>query len=277
MLFAIDIGGSKIRIVGSQLGLVADEDISFTTPQNQRAVVKELQAKIQSLAGRSGVDSIGIAAPGAIDKSRGMMLHTPQLPWRNLKLTSPLQKFFGCPVILENDAACGALHEARHGAGKPYNVFVYVTISTNIGTAICINGQLLPTPHNSEGGHMLLNANFTDLSQSSSFANLVSGRAIIRDFGTIAHNIHSPSIWQEIATRMAAGLYNIATLVQPEAIVLAGGVTANHRRFVPLIKNAWKDMPFMYAPPKLEVAQHIETAPVLGALQLALSGTDHNS
>lgn len=269
MLFAIDIGGSKTRVIGSQLGHGIDEEIVFVTPQSQRVVVRELRDKIEGLAGRSGVDAIGIAAPGAIDKSKGMMLHTARLRWRNLKLVAPLQQYFNCPVTIENDAACGALAEARDGSGKQFKSFVYVTISTNIGTAICVDQKIIDTQHNSEGGHMILVPDFGDLNKSLNFADIVSGSAIQREFGMIAHDIHSPSVWQEISSRLAVGLYNLATIIQPEAIILAGGVSVNHAKFVAKVRQAWDDLPFVYPPPRLKTASHIETAPALGALLLA--------
>jgi glucokinase len=277
MLFAIDIGGSKIRIVGSQLGNKIDEEVVYASPQNQRMVVKDLQTKIQQVAGRSGVDSIAIAAPGNIDKLRGIMVAPPNLPWRNLKLTSPLSKYFGCPVVLEHDASCGAICEAKLGSGQGLQSFVYVTISTGIGTAIWANGELLATVHHSEGGHMIIEPNYLDPAEAKRFEQLVSGSAIVRTQGHLARDIHSPAVWDDIASKLASGLYNIATLIQPEAFILAGGVSNFHKRFVPRIAQQWRDYPWIYSPPKLVAATHIETAPALGALQLAREATDHIS
>lgn len=270
MLIGIDIGGTKIHVVGSHLGDKIEFAHSIATPHNQRLAIPEIITAVHEIAGRSPVDAIGIASPGPIDKRRGTILTPSHIPWRNLRLVDPLKSKFGCPVSLENDATCGGVAESIWGAGKPFRTFVYITISTGIGTSIIVDKKPLPTAHNSEGGRMIIEPSLETLEgQIGTFETITSGQAIEQRFGKIAADIHDAASWQIIAHELALGFYNIITLVDPEALVLAGGVSVHHRRFLQLVENNLKNLPLFYPIPKLLPARFITDAPALGALHSA--------
>ncbi|MBI2797991.1 ROK family protein [Candidatus Saccharibacteria bacterium] len=272
MLVGIDIGGSKIHVASSHLGKKIEREHIFPTPTNQRTVGPTLIKAVREVCGRSPIDAIGISSPGPIDKRRGMVLTPSHIPWHNLRIVEPLRKAFGCPVAIENDANCGGMAEAKYGAGKPFKVFVYITISSGIGTAIMVKGQPLPTPHNSEGGRMIIEPSLEAVEgRIGTFESLCSGQAVVRRFGAIAAEIHDhdTASWEIIAHELALGFYNIITLVNPEALVLAGGFSLNHKKFIRHVKQNLHSMPLLYPPPKIVPAKHILNAPVLGALLLS--------
>ncbi|MBA3679175.1 ROK family protein [Candidatus Saccharibacteria bacterium] len=264
MIIAIDIGGTKIRIAYSQVGDRIEDSLEFSTPTSQRIVVKQLIDSIHQLVGTSPIDAIGIASPGSINKRKGIIVAPRNVSWHNLKIVKPLQDFFKCPVVLEHDATAGGIAESRTGAGKTYKVVLYVTISTGIGTSILVAGEPLPTAHNSEGGWQII-----DHTSQERFAELCSGKAIQRRYGSIAADIHSHTTWKLIASEMAVGLYNYITIIQPDVVVLGGGVSVHFKRFIkPLQKELAKFDP-IYTIPPIKQARYVETAPAVGVMMLA--------
>lgn len=275
MIIGIDIGGTKTTIGLSHNGESIDDSITISTPQNQRKVGEMLRYEVRKLIGHDNVDAIAICAPAPIDKRRGMILAPHNIPWRNLRICAPLQKVFNCPVVIEHDATAGGIAEARFGAGRKYNLFCYVTISTGVGGVIMYNNSPLPTPHNAEFGAQIVEGEHIGMSTlSGSFEHLASGRAIERDFGARASEIHNRHEWQLIARRMSYGLYNISQIVAPEAIILGGGVAVHYKRFARTLQKELQQYQPLYALPKILPAKHIETAPLLGSIYLAAQQLD---
>lgn len=275
MIIGIDIGGTKTTIGLSHNGEGIDDSITIATPQNQRKVGEMLRYEVRKLIGHDNVDAIAICAPAPIDKRRGMILAPHNIPWRNLRICAPLQKVFNCRVVIEHDATAGGIAEARFGAGRKYNLFCYVTISTGVGGVIMYNNSPLPTPHNAEFGAQIVEGEHIGMSTlSGSFEHLASGRAIERDFGARASEIHNRHEWQLIARRMSYGLYNISQIVAPEAIILGGGVAVHYKRFARTLQKELQQYQPLYALPKILPAKHIETAPLLGSIYLAAQQLD---
>jgi glucokinase len=103
--------------------------------------------------------SIGISSPGPLDPHSGVVLHTPNLPcWIDFPLRREVEQRYGLPVRLDNDANAAGLAEATWGAGAGHNSVFYVTIGTGVGTAIILDGRVLygRTGTAAEGGHMTI-------------------------------------------------------------------------------------------------------------------------
>lgn len=265
MIIAIDIGGTKVRVGYSHLGNHLDDSIEFATPVSQRVAIKSIIDNIHRLVGTSPIDAIGIASPGSINKARGTIVAPRNLAWHNLRIVKPLQKFFDCPVVLEHDATAGGIAEARMGAGQGHSVVLYVTISTGIGNSIIVNGSPLPTPHNQEGGWQIISQEQGE----DRFGQLSSGRAIQLRYGKIAAEIHDSSTWQIITHDLAVGIYNMITIVQPDCVVLAGGVAVHYKRFIKPLKRQLISFDPIYPIPPILQARYVETAPALGVMLLA--------
>lgn len=264
MIVAIDIGGTKVRVGYSQVGDRLEDWLDFATPVNQRIVVKTLIDSVHRLIGTSPVDSIGIACPGSINKQRGTVIAPRSIPWHNLRLTKPLEDFFDCPVLIEHDATAGGLAEAREGAGKKHRVVLYVTLSTGVGTSIIVDQNPLPTLYNSEGGWQI-----TEMSTGEHYTEVASGKAIELRYGKKASEITDSPTWQLIASDMSAGLYNLITTVQPDIVVLGGGVAVHFKRFIKPLQAELKKLNPIYPLPSIKQARFVETAPAVGVMMLA--------
>lgn len=267
MVIGIDIGGTKIGIGMAKNGRQIERHLDFATPPDYHQALHLMVSSIQRLSGGDDVTAVGIASPGPLNPTAGIILAPHNVNWHYVEITKDLERLLHCPVRLENDATLGGIAEARFGAGKPYTSVLYITISTGIGTSLIINQQPLPTQYNMEGGHQLLQVG--DQNQLQSFESLVSGHAIKQHYGKIAADISDPQIWDEIAQHMSWGIFNLITMCNPEVVVLAGGVSVHHKRFLAPLRTHLAALPALYPLPKIVPARYIETAPLLGALELA--------
>jgi len=147
---AIDLGGTKVRAIVADLeGHVYGEDIRLS--QAAEGLDATLSAMMDSLdaalaaagAERADLRGLGIASPGAMDVTRGVVTSAPQLiGWKEVSLLEIMRGKLGVDVWLDNDANAGALGEHTFGAGRGSRHLIYLTISTGLGGGIIINGEL---------------------------------------------------------------------------------------------------------------------------------------
>ncbi len=159
----IDIGGTKIAgglvTVKGKLArsavvpTLADRSLDVSLGQ----VFGLIERLVRAAGGKGNLTGIGICAPGPLNPKTGVVLSPPNLPrWRNVPLARLVQKQFGVPALLENDANAAGLAEALIGAAKPYRDIFYVTVSTGIGTGVIIDKKIYHGKNGvaGEGGHV---------------------------------------------------------------------------------------------------------------------------
>lgn len=155
MTVGLDVGGTNIKAVaiGADGRILAKTSLPTLAERGPEAVVAQLHAAVASLMkvepGES-LEGIGIGAPGSVDFERGMILHPPNLPgWEEVPLVRLMNERWGVPVMIDNDANCAALGEARFGAGKDIASFIGITLGTGVGSGIIIDGNI----HHGEKGY----------------------------------------------------------------------------------------------------------------------------
>ncbi len=257
MLVAIDIGNTKTDVLVAESPESPGQPSTFPTPHDKSKFLPTLHAHLNKTV-NSQIGAVGIACRGPIDKAKGT--------WQDLPVVEELKKRFNCPVVFEHDATAGGIAEVKLGNAQGSKVALYVTISTGIGSAIIVDGQPLPTPFNSEGGRQIIHNNpFPGIQ----LEQLVSGKAIQHRFGKIAAEINDVRTWQLISQDLAIGIYNLITIIQPEVVVLAGGVATHYDKFEKLLHEDLNHLPNQYPLPPIKLAKFVETAPAMGALILA--------
>ena len=102
---------------------------------------------IEDVLQEAGVDrrrlrGIGIGCPGVLNLDRGVLIHSPNLGWRNLALKAKLEKTFKCPVVIGNDVDVGTYGEYRFGAAQKARCVVGVFVGTGIGGACIYEGKI---------------------------------------------------------------------------------------------------------------------------------------
>ena len=204
---------------------------------------------------------IGVCAPGPLDPQTGVVLNPPNVPcWRNFALAEEIRKRYGVTARVDNDANAAALAESKWGAGKGFASVFYACIGTGIGTGIILDGKILHgrTGSAAEGGHVSIDYRGPrcNCGKRGCIEALASGTAIARRAreavvgdsrrgaalltlaGGDATAIRSELVGQaagetdalareilsETIEYLAAWLGNIVDLLEPEVIILGGGV-----------------------------------------------------
>jgi glucokinase len=209
---------------------------------------------------RSQIGGIGVAAAGAIDINRGIVADSPNLPrWHNIHIVDKLVDALGRPIFLLNDANAAALAEYRLGAGRGLHNLIYITVSTGIGGGMIINGELYQGTDGSaaEIGHMIIKIGgpVCKCGKRGCFESMASGTAIGRlaqkrlrrgeesimarlandKVGDVTAQIVAAAarkgdplakaVIEEAAGYLGIGLANLVNLMNPQMIIIGGGVS----------------------------------------------------
>lgn len=294
-ILVFDLGGTWLRAgLADASGRLQRRWRRPTPTEGPDAVIAAMVAAAHELDPERTAVGIGIAAPGPLDPAAGMVLTMPNLPgWRDLPLAALLAKALGRPTWLHNDASLAALGEARLGAGSGADPLVYFTLSTGIGGGIVIGGRLFEGRHGLAGelGHILLDpaGPVCGLGHAGCLEALASGSALARralealaagaipaDSALLALAADRPpaasmlaaaalqgdtwalAAWQDAGRALGRGLASIVNTLDPERIVLGGGLTAAWQLWAPamhesLVANAvtWPDRPCDIVPAAL--------------------------
>ena len=162
----LDVGGTKV------LGAIFDEkdEIIYRLKKRSKSqgegsadVEKVIISVVEEMIQESGIDrnelnAIASCAPGVIDQSKGIVLFTPNLPWRNYDIAGAMRKRFGVPFFVGNDVNLGVLGEYKFGAAQGYRNIVGFFPGTGMGGGLILNGELFTGNQfkAAEYGHMIL-------------------------------------------------------------------------------------------------------------------------
>lgn len=225
--------------------------------QNTKNVLEEILSELEIK--KEDVIAMGVGSPGPLDTKKGIIIHAPLMGWENFPIVERLKEDFELPVYLDNDANLGALAEVRCGEGKGCKNLIYMTVSTGCGGGIIINNDIYRGSHDGAGevGHMsvLLDGIDCPCGSKGCFELYASGTAInermkadmLAGKKSLAFELagHDPekidgSLLLKAASQndeyaleayrlegyyLGLGIANLFNILDPEAIVLGGGVT----------------------------------------------------
>jgi glucokinase len=212
---------------------------------------------------RGTVPRIGICAPGPLDPHTGVVLNPPNVPcWRNFPLAAEISRRYGGSVKIDNDANAAGLAEGLWGAGRGYKNVFYACIGTGIGTGILFDGRIYHgrTGAAAEGGHVSIDYNGPrcNCGKKGCIEALVSGTAIGKkarakltegmgrksamldlaggDINAVTAEVvgrayaagdsTAKEILLETVDLLAVWLGNIVDLLEPDVMIMGGGVAA---------------------------------------------------
>jgi glucokinase len=244
-----------------------------------QAVTGAIDSLTPAAQSSGGFHSIGICAPGPLDPETGVILNPPNLPcWRNFPLAEKLASIYHLPVIVDNDANAAALAETRWGAARGYRYVFYAGIGTGIGTGVVFDGHIYHgrTGAAAEGGHVTIDYHgplcpcgkrgcievlaagpaiaararakvAADPSRPSGMLDIAGGNvaAITSEMVGQAYTAGDSAareVLEETVDVLVPWLGNIVDLLDPDVIVLGGGVAAMLKPFFAEIKRrlpAW--------------------------------------
>lgn len=263
MYLTIDVGGTKILLARMNHDGQIEESIKIPTPK-EYSEFKELLAENIAKITTTPWELVCIAAPGKIDRETGVVLAFGNIDWVNVPIKEDVKNITNCEVLIENDAKLAALSEARR-LSPPRKKVVYLTVSTGIGGGTVINNVLDPDLIDAEVGHML----FERDGQLVKWQSFASGKAIVKRFGKMASEIDDPEIWKIISRDLAIGIIDIAANIQPDIIIIGGGVGSHFAKYGEFLNSelAKYENPMVPAP-EVVGAQNSEEAVVYGCYEL---------
>jgi len=165
----LDIGGTKCaalvgRLEGGSLSVCAR--VQFPTPGSPEATLEGLEEALCEVAREVGIApeslaAIGVSCGGPLDSKTGRVLSPPNLPgWDDVPVCERMEKRFGVPCGLQNDANACALAEWRFGAGQGLKHMAFLTFGTGLGAGLILDGRLYAGANDNAGevGHVRLSA-----------------------------------------------------------------------------------------------------------------------
>jgi len=239
----IDLGGTKTEGIILNENLEPIERKRIPTPQNDyNAILNSVVDLVNDLKAKTNDSPIGICTPGAISKKTGLIKNSNTQCLIGMPLKEDLEKALGQKVSMENDANCFAMAEAKMGAAKDYDVVFGVIIGTGVGGGIVINEKIHHGRTNIAGewGHHTLhqNGNKCYCGKSGCVETYISGPALEKKWNELTGKQESlPQIIQnldndianqwknEFLNNFGTALANVIDILDPDAIVLGGGVS----------------------------------------------------
>lgn len=263
MYLGIDIGGTKTLVTSLDNKGIITESHKFRTPKIYTDFLKELAITVANLSTKN-FRGTGVAVPGRIDRKHGVAIAFGNLPWQDAPIKQDVHRIVGSPVTIENDANLAGLSEAM--LIKQYACVLYVTISTGIGTGIITNQEIDPEFADSEGGQILLEHQ----GKLQTWESFAAGSAIVRRFGKLASEINDKKTWKIISHDIAIGLYDLIVFIQPDAVVLGGGVLMHFDKFDDILISQLKRFATPLTPmPPVYRARRPDEAVVYGCYDIA--------
>jgi polyphosphate glucokinase len=239
-VLGIDIGGSGIKgaPVDTVNGKLLEERHRVATPKpaTPEAVAAGV-LEIQQAFNWAGL--IGCGYPGVIKGGRTMTAANLDPAWIGIQAEALLAQCQECKVTLINDADAAAVAEMRFGAGRDQpGVVLMLTIGTGIGTALFVDGQLVP---NTELGHLIIRGKDAE--------HRASDRV----------RVERDLTWKRWAKRFNEYLEYIEALLWPDLIIIGGGASKSFAKFIPFLTPRAHIVP----------AQLLNEAGIIGAAVMA--------
>ena len=255
LTIGVDFGGTSVK-VGAVRGAEVVGDVARIPTQTYDGPDNLLDAMVDAInelkAKHPSIGAVGIGVPGAVDFEKGMTYNLTNVPgWSNMPLRDMISEKTGLPAVLENDANCAAYAEFKCGAAQGMRNVVVVTLGTGVGGGLILNGDLFRGSQYAAGeiGQMSVDYNGVDgpygnwgaleryignqqISDIGKTRFVEAGREVTEENCTpqalaeaayqgdeIAHQV-----WHVVADYLGTALTSIVYLLNPDAIVIGGGV-----------------------------------------------------
>ncbi|CAN2239849.1 ROK family glucokinase [Candidatus Planktophila dulcis] len=306
----VDVGGTKVLGgVVDESGTVVKTARRDTPREGGSALTQAIADVAKELMAEFTIDSVGVSAAGFVSSDRKTMLATPNIAgWNGVDLDYQVTSLIGLPVVIENDANAAAWGEARFGAGRGKRHMLMLTVGTGIGGGIVVNGELYRGAFGiaAEIGHIRVvpEGHLCGCGARGCFEQYGSGNALMRHAReaiaaspNIARNLLARgdgtlegltgkaitdaardgdavalAAFNTTAQWLGAGIASLAVVLDPECVVIGGGVIdAGEILLKPTREALERSMPFAGKHPYPEIigAQLGNEAGLVGVADLA--------
>ena len=287
----IDIGGGSIKAtLTDREGQILEESKLQTNPNwENHEFLENLASLISSFLSHS-ISGIGIGSPGPIDIERGIIHYSANLVnLKDVHLVSYLQERFSLPVFLNNDANCAALGEYYFGAGQGVENLLVFTLGTGLGAGWVWKGELFNgyMGNGMELGHttVVMDGALCGCGKRGCAESYFSARGLLNRYEEKS-GVHLDSAYSffelvrkkeplavsilDFGVRVFAEcIRNVVHTINPEKIILLGGLTASYDLFEEKLKTRLQEIIFSVLYTRLKIELGGKVAGSLGAASLA--------
>lgn len=303
----VDVGGTNIKLalVNNEGHIGYSNSVPTRAEMGYEYTISVMKQAISNLmtatnTTKNDIEGIGFGFPGQIDYKNGIVLNAPNIPgWVNVPIAQAMEIEFGIPTKVDNDVRCAALGELNFGAGKGCENLICITVGTGIGSGIILNGKLVRGASNAAGeiGHIKLEMQDGPICGCGDYGCMeafASGPAIVamaeeyikggkstkyRELsgGEITSFIVSEAakqgdavakrIFTIIGEYIGVGMSSVVNLLNPEKIIVGGGVADAGDILLNPIRETIKKraMPIQSSAVEVIPAQLGNSAGVIGA------------
>lgn len=300
-IIAADLGGTNLRAASiSREGAILHQT-KIRTPRTDQpddivrafiAGMNECGERTVAAGGRVG--ALSIAVPGTIDARTGTVLKAPNVPsLQGFALGAAMEAASGLPVIISNDADAAAMGEVWQGAARGRNDIIMLTLGTGVGGGVVMGGELWRGSHSAAGelGHVTLEAygepcpcgarGCLEVYASATAIVRMAREAGIAGAATLtardvydkakAGDLAALEVFRRMGSYLGIGIASLINVLDPELVVIGGGVAAGWDAFIEHIKREVQARAFSAVGKSVEVvpASCGDDAGILGAAYLA--------
>ncbi|AKK11488.1 ROK family protein [Corynebacterium uterequi] len=302
-----DIGGTNLRagVVDSSGRVLAT--LSQRTPRHAESAERVIVDMVARLRAEYDVSGVGLAVAGFLDPECERIRFAPHLPWRDAPLRATLESRLNLPVVLEHDANSAAWGEYRFGAAQGAHTWVFFAVGTGIGATLMVDGTIYRGAFGTapEFGHLSVvhgeHARKCSCGKSGCLERYASGTALVdtaRDLAgkypmtTLADDLGTGldvtghdvvlaaregdalglAVLRDFGGWMGLGLTFVADILDPELIVVGGGVATDADLFLDRARTTMSDsmVGSGYRPiPRVECAELGGQAGIIGVADIA--------
>ncbi|RKU34425.1 ROK family protein [Candidatus Poribacteria bacterium] len=299
-------------VVNAEGDILGTAKIPTKADKGAAVVIDRIASCIQkavdkSRVARASIQAVGIGAPGPLDPGTGIVLFAPNLGWTNVPLKTELENRVCLPTFVDNDVNVGTLGEHAFGAGKGMSTLVGIFVGTGIGGGIIMDGELFHGASQTAGeiGHIIVKAGgprcgcgtrgclealasrtaitrqlqkaIVKKGKKSILPELTGGDLKLIRSGALAKALRSNDkltmkVFKKATKYLGVGIASIVNFLNPEMIVLGGGVVeALDDSFLDDIAAVVADysLPNTLSGVRIVKAQLGDDAGILGAAALA--------
>jgi glucokinase len=314
-VIGVDVGGTFIKgALVNRGGVVKARAKELTGPLEEKTrvanrLVSVIRRLEKSAKTEGQIGGVGLGLAGLIDLRRGVILTSPNIPvWNHFPLVDALAKTMDYPFFVENDANAAALGEMWLGAAKGMDTFFFLTLGTGMGGGLILDGAIW---HGADGmagevGHMTIQkdgplcncgnhgcleayASVTALRRMVSEAirsgkktllspdlenQAVDGRAVYR--AAQKGDRVACEAFARMGSALGVGIANLINLLNPEKVVLGGGLCHAWRFFIAPLRQEVKQRAFAPVARRVKIVRAAvgEDAGILGSALVAWRGLE---
>lgn len=280
---AVDIGGTQIKygLVDQEGQLLEQYKMDTQAHLGGPHILATVKDLVRKYKDNSDISGVAISSAGMVDHVKGEIFYSgPQIPnYAGTKFKAEIEATFGLPCEIENDVNCAGLAEGISGAGRDSQISLCLTIGTGIGGCLLIDKEIYHGSSNAacEVGYLPLS--------DGAFQDIASTTALVQHVADLHGD--NPSEWDgyrifqeakngnnkcqvaihQLVDNLGKGIATITYVVNPEIVILGGGIMGQTEYLEPMIQEAIKRhlLPSLVEKTRIAFAKHENAAGMLGA------------